>query len=101
MLRHMITELKLLFVILICSVLSFHCGLSEWSRSESELSMTKNLVLISIRCDADMIWMHVVQQLNMEIGQKTYLEKTLLFHFHAEKPYLKVRILQHKFLNWK
>ena len=33
--------------------------------------------------------MHVVQQFNMVIGWKTYPEKTLLYHFHAEKALFK------------
>ena len=33
--------------------------------------------------------MHVVQQFNMEIGWKTYPEKTIFYNFHAEKALFK------------
>ena len=33
--------------------------------------------------------MHVVQQFNMEIGWKTYPEKTIFYDFHAEKALFK------------
>ena len=41
--------------------------------------------------------MHVVQQFNIVIGWKTFPEKTLLYHFHAEK----VQILQNTNLESK
>ena len=46
--------------------------------------------------------MHLVQQFNMVIGWKTYPEKTLLYHFHAENPFWWCHpSLTHLKITWK
>ena len=45
--------------------------------------------------------MHVVQQFNMEIGWKTYPEKTICIIFMLKKPYSKAQIWRYNILDSK
>ena len=66
-----------------------YCGFRDKMRQKCVCSLWRDFYNINVLYDPISHEMHVVQQFNMVIGWKTYPEKTLLYHFHAEKALFK------------